>query len=89
MRARPRATRKTVLGQRLEDAFSVMFSLPHKFEAQRLETSGDHVFSGYNSEELKKAVAVSEEKIKQRSRRRGQFSSSRFPCQKVPKPWQG
>ena len=41
------------------------------------------------TEELKKAVAVSEEKIQQRSRRRGQFSSSRFPCRKVPKPWQG
>ena len=41
------------------------------------------------SEELKKAVAVSEEKIQQRSRRRGQFSSSHFPCRKVPKPWQG
>ena len=41
------------------------------------------------SEELKKAVVVSEEKIQQRSRRRGQFSSSRFPCRKVPKPWQG
>ena len=43
----------------------------------------------YESEELKKAVAVSEEKSQQRSRRRGQFSSSRFPCRKVPKPWQG
>ena len=31
------------------------------------------------SEELKKAVAVSEEKIQQRSRRRGQFSS----CQRI------
>ena len=41
------------------------------------------------SEELKKAVAVSEEKFQQRSRRRGQFPSSRFPCRKVPKPWQG
>ena len=30
------------------------------------------------SEEVKKAVVVSEEKIQQRSRRRGQFSSSRF-----------
>ena len=30
------------------------------------------------SEELKKAVATSEEKIQQRSRRRGQFSSSHF-----------
>ena len=36
------------------------------------------------SEELKKAVAVSEEKIQQRSRRRGRFSSSCFPCRKVP-----
>ena len=35
-----------------------------------------------DSEELKKAVAVSEEKIQQRSRRRGRFSSSRFPCRK-------
>ena len=34
--------------------------------------------SGSRSEELKKAMAVSEEKIQQRSRRRGQFSSSRF-----------
>ena len=41
------------------------------------------------SEGLKKAVAVSKEKIQQRSRRRGQFSSSRFPCRKVPKSWQG
>ena len=41
-----------------------------------------------DSEELKKAVAVSEEKIQQRSRRRGQFSSSRFPCRKMAKPWQ-
>ena len=41
------------------------------------------------SEELKKAVAVSEEKIQQRSRRSGQFSGSRFPCRKVLKPWQG
>ena len=31
-------------------------------------------------------MAVSEEKIQQRSRRRGQFSSSRLPCRKVPKP---
>ena len=37
------------------------------------------------SEELKKAVAVLEEKIQQHSRRRGQFSSSRFPCRKAPK----
>ena len=36
------------------------------------------------SEELKKAVAVSEEKIQQRSRRRGQFSSSRFIAGKIP-----
>ena len=42
-----------------------------------------------NSGELKKAVAVSEEKIQQRSRRRGRFSSSHFPCRKMPKPWQG
>ena len=42
-----------------------------------------------SSEELKKAVAVSEEKIQQRSRRCCQFSSSRFPCRKVLKPWQG
>ena len=41
------------------------------------------------SEELKKAVAVSEEKIQQRSRRRGQFSSSRFPCRKVPQTFAG
>ena len=34
-------------------------------------------------------MAVSEEKIQQCSRRCGQFSSSRFPCRKVPKPWQG
>ena len=33
-------------------------------------------------------MAVSEEKIQQRSRRRGQFSSSRSPCRKVPKPCQ-
>ena len=41
------------------------------------------------SGELKKAVAVSEEKIQQRSRRRGRFSSSHCPCRKMPKPWQG
>ena len=40
------------------------------------------------SEKLKKAVAVSEEKIQERSRRRGRFSSSHFPCRKMPKPWQ-
>ena len=39
-------------------------------------------FSELFSEELKKAVAFSEEKIQQRSRRRSQFSSSRFPCRK-------
>ena len=33
-------------------------------------------------------MAVLEEKIQQGSRRRGQFSSSRFPCRKMPKPWQ-
>ena len=38
----------------------------------------------FNSEEVKKAVAVSEEKIQQRSWRRGQFSSSRFPRRKSP-----
>ena len=36
----------------------------------------------YNSEKLKKAVAVSEEKIQERSRRRGRFSSCHFPCRK-------
>ena len=40
-----------------------------------------------SSGELKKAVAVSEEKIQQHSRRRGRFSSSHFPCRKMPKPW--
>ena len=35
-----------------------------------------------HSDTLKKAVAVSEEKIQERSRRRGRFSSSHFPCQK-------
>ena len=43
----------------------------------------------FGSEELKKAVAVSEEKIQHRSRRRGRFSGSRFPCRRMPKPWQG
>ena len=38
----------------------------------------------HKSEELEKAVAVSEEKIQQRSRRRSQSSSSRFPCRKCP-----
>ena len=46
-------------------------------------------FAAWFSEKLKKAVAVSEEKIQQRSRRRGRFSSSHFRCRKVPKPWQG
>ena len=36
------------------------------------------------SEKLKKAVAVSEEKIQERSRRRRQFSSSRFLARKYP-----
>ena len=40
-------------------------------------------------EKLKKAAAVSEEKIQERSRRRGRFSSSHFPCRNLPKPWQG
>ena len=42
----------------------------------------------YWSEKLKKAVAVSDDKIQQGSRRRGRFSSSHFRCRKVPKPWQ-
>ena len=40
--------------------------------------------TGFRSEEHKKAVAVSEEKIQQRARRRGQFSSSRFLAGKYP-----
>ena len=43
----------------------------------------------WGPEKLKKAVAVSEEKIQQRSRRRGRFSSSHFRCRNVPKPLQG
>ena len=38
----------------------------------------------YVSGELKKAVAVSEEKIQQRSQRRGRFSSSHFLAGKCP-----
>ena len=34
-------------------------------------------------------MAVSEEKIQERSRRRARFSSSHFPCRETPKPWQG
>ena len=41
-----------------------------------------------HSEKLKKAVVVSEEKIQERSSRRVRFSSSNFPCSKVPRPWQ-
>ena len=37
---------------------------------------------------LKKAVTVSEEKFQERSRRRGGFASSQFPCRKVPDSWQ-
>ena len=37
---------------------------------------------------LKKAVAVSDKKIQERSRRQGRFSSSHFPCREMPKPWQ-
>ena len=42
-----------------------------------------------NQKNSRRLWRVSEEKIQQRSRRRVQFSSSRFPCRKVPKPWQG
>ena len=38
---------------------------------------------------LKKAVAVSEEQIQERSRRRGQLFSRHFACRKVPKLWHG
>ena len=54
-------------------------------EERNSHRPGTIKFSG----ELRKAVAVSEEKIQQRSRRRGRFSSSHFPCRKMPKPWQG
>ena len=40
--------------------------------------------SSCQSGKLKKAVAVSEEKIQERSRRRVRFSSSHFPCRKMP-----
>ena len=38
---------------------------------------------------LKKAVAVSEEKFQELSRRRGRFSSRHFPSRNLAKPWQG
>ena len=42
-----------------------------------------------NSEKLKKAVVGLEDKIQERSRRRGRFCSNHFSCWKVPKAWQG
>ena len=63
-----------------------------EFPSRGFHSSSSHspvLFSESIIQKLKKAVAVSEENIQQHSRRRGQFSSSRVPCRKVPKPWQG
>ena len=64
-------------------------------KSQRVKTQRVHTSKNFaeeeccrrkriQSEELKKAVAVTEEKIQQRSCRRGQLSSSRFLAGKCP-----
>ena len=63
--------------------------LPGKMLQNLCNKNPRHISAEGPGQKLKKAVAVSEAKIQQRSRRQGQFSSSHFPCRNVPNPWQG
>ena len=65
-------------------AFPGCFRICSGFHSGNAYPYSGHLQFLYSSEELTKAVAVSEEKIQQRSRRRGQFPAAIFLAGKCP-----